>query len=58
MGEADGPSDDHRLSLGAPRQAPELARLSGELFAFPVSPSPSPKAPTRVQAVTLRDPME
>ena len=58
MVEADGPSDDHRLSLGAPRQAPELARLSGELFAFPVSPSPSAKAPTRVQAVTLRDPME
>ena len=56
--EADGPSDEHRLALGAVRQAPELARLSGELFAFPLSPSPSPKPPTRVQAVTLRDPIE
>jgi len=56
--EADGPADEHRMVVDAGRQTPELARLSGELFAFPVSPAASERPPKRVQAVTLRDPVE
>lgn len=56
--EADGPSDEHRLAVDAGSQTAELALLSGELFAFPVSPSDSRRPPARIQAVTLRDPME
>lgn len=56
--EDSGASDEHRLVVDGGRQSAELARLSGELFAFPVSPAPGDKKPARVQAVTLRDPME
>jgi len=58
MVEIEGPSDDHRLAVDPGRQTAELALLSGELFAFPVSPSGVSRAPAHIQAVTLRDPME
>jgi len=56
--ESEGTSDEHRLVVDPGSQAAELALLSGELFAYPVSPSESRRHPARVQAVTLRDPME
>ena len=58
MVEAEGVPDERRLVVAAPAQAAELAHLSGELFAYPVSPWPGQRPPLHVQAVTLRDPME
>ena len=56
--EAGGASGANRLAVDAGSQSAELALLSGELFAFPVSASDDRRPPKRVQAVTLRDPME
>ena len=56
--EEGGACDEHRLAVEAPGQAAELKLLSGELFAYPVSPCPGQRPPLHVQAVTLRDPME
>ena len=47
-----------RLVVSAPAQAGELALLSRQLFAYPVRPASPEKAPTHVQAVTLRGPLE
>ena len=56
--EAGGASDAKHLAVDAGSQAAELALLSGELFAFPVTASEDRRPPKRIQAVTLRDPME
>ena len=56
--ESGGASDANHLAVDAGSQSAELALLSGELFAFPVSASDDRRPPKRVQAVTLRDPME
>ena len=56
--ESEGAGGEGRLVVAAPKQTGELARLSRELFAFPVSPSDSKKAPAHVQAVTLQGPLE
>ena len=58
MVEESGASDEYRLVVDGGSQAAELALLSAELFAFPVFPAPGGKKPSRVQAVTLRDPTE
>lgn len=56
--ESEGEPAEDRLIVPAPRQADELAALSRELFAYPVMPVRSATPPKRVQAVTLKDPME
>ena len=46
------------MTVKAPEQHPELARLARQLFAFPAEPDPSPRPPRRVQLATLRNPVE
>lgn len=56
--ESEGESGDDVLVVPAPDQAADLAALSRELFAFPVKPARRDAPPARIQAVTLKDPME
>ena len=56
--EAGGEPADDRLVVQAPARREELATLARELFAFPVKPMAGDRPPKRVQAVTLREPLE
>ncbi len=53
-----GEPREDALILPEPRQDECLARLSRELFAFPVEPDPSNAPPRSVQLATLRGPLE
>ena len=56
--ESTGTPSPNRLVVPAPLQAEELSVLAQELFAFPVQPSASDRAPSHLQVVTLKTPLE
>ena len=48
----------HCLGVDAPTQAPELARLARELYAYPAEADASGRSPKRVQLAATRNPRE